>query len=79
MQAAESGIMNKRLLKKMADVQGDHSVATSLLQAFRLKVAHMQGMNESLQVKIAIMEQQADAQVTKRMLFAAPSSSSPNS
>ena len=78
MQAAESSIMNKRLLKKMADVQGDHSTARSLLRAFHLKVAHMQGMNESLQVQIAIMDRRANAQVNKRMLFAAPSSS-PNS
>ena len=75
MQAAESSIMNKRLLKKIADVQGDHSVARSLLRGFHLKVAHMQGMNESLQVQIAIMERRADAQVNKRMLFAVPPSS----
>lgn len=65
-QAVESGTKNKRLMKKMADVQGENSLAASLLQAFHLKVAHMQGMNESLRVKVAIMERQADVQVNRQ-------------
>lgn len=66
MQAAESDSKHKHLLKEVADVQGDNSLAASLLHALHLKVAHMQGMNESLRVKIASMEQQADAQVNKQ-------------
>ena len=65
MQAAKSGIENKHLLKKTADVQGENSVTAGLLHAFHLKVAHMQEINESLRVQIAIMKRQADAQVNK--------------
>lgn len=57
---------NQNLLKKVAEVQGRYLLAIRLLRALHLKVAHLQGLNESLQVRIARLQQQSFVQVSKQ-------------
>ncbi|KAL3138914.1 hypothetical protein ABBQ32_005734 [Trebouxia sp. C0010 RCD-2024] len=61
-QAAEVEATNQNLLKKVAEVQGRYLLAIRLLRALHLKVAHLQGLNESLQVRIARLQQQSFVQ-----------------
>ena len=60
-QAAQLEATNKRLLKKVAEAQGERSLATSLLNAFHLKVAHLEGVNAGLQVKLADLQRKSEA------------------
>lgn len=57
---------NQSLLKRVAEVQGRYLLAVRLLRALHLKVAHLQGLNESLQVRIAALQQQSAVQVSKQ-------------
>ncbi|KAL3130884.1 hypothetical protein ABBQ38_000212 [Trebouxia sp. C0009 RCD-2024] len=61
-QAAEVEATNQSLLKRVAEVQGRYLLAVRLLRALHLKVAHLQGLNESLQVRIAALQQQSAVQ-----------------
>ena len=57
---------NQCLLKKLAEVQVQRALAARLLRALHLRVAHLQGLNESLQVIIADLQQQSTLQVSKQ-------------
>lgn len=55
--------MNEQLLKRVARVERESALASSLLQAFHQKVAHLCEANDSLQAKIAVLQQGTAAQV----------------
>lgn len=56
MQAAQIAAVNEQLLKKVAAVEGEHSLAKSLLQTFYQKMAHLQSANHSLQGRVAALQ-----------------------